>query len=142
MRLPILQFTLLVVSFSASPQSNIAAYQTHEVPNGRAWLRADESMKAGIVIGYEEAVMVTAHLSVETNQTAEEAKAYAGRLYPIGVTREETMKFLDAFFSQPENRLLAIGDAIHIFALKMLGRPNSEIEADLAVFRALAAKEH
>jgi hypothetical protein len=52
------------------------------------------------------------------------------------VTRDETMKFLDQFFSAPENGRLSIADGIYFFAMKMQGKSAAEIDILLRATRA------
>jgi hypothetical protein len=128
----------LMVLAPLHAQDSLARYMTNDLPNGRFWLLLDQKAKGMFVMGCEEAIFFSQVMNAVENgksQKGDEGLIAARHFYPVGVTREETIKFLDTFFSAPENRQLWIVQGVQIFAMKMQGKPAAEIEDILRLMR-------
>jgi hypothetical protein len=137
-----LLFLLLMAIALGCAQDNLATYMTYEMPNGRYWLIMDQQSKGAFVMGYEQAITFSQALSQATAVVTtskppqkDERLFVARRFYPIGVVRQETMRFLDQFFSAPENGRLLIAQGIYVFAMKMQGKSAAEIEGEVRIMR-------
>jgi hypothetical protein len=111
---------------------------TNSMPNGRFWLTMDRNSKLAFVMGCEEAITFSQIMKVATDSKSpkgDEGLVAARRFYPIGVTRQEAVRFLDQFFSAPENSRLLIAEGIYVFAMKMQGKSATEIETELRFMR-------
>jgi hypothetical protein len=118
-------------------QNDLEPYMTGSLPNGRWWLLMDHNSKASFVMGCEESVIFAETMNeIDAKQPKRDEKMTAERrLYPIGATREETVKFLDQFFAAPENGRLWITQGIYVFAMKMRGKSAAEMEEWLRMTR-------
>jgi hypothetical protein len=127
----ILLFVLLV---SPSIYSQEKDLYTNESPNGRFWRALDERNKVALVIGYEQAV-VFVH-AFNATSPKDDTLTVARRFYPIGVTPQETIIFLNQIFAAPENARLPLSYGIFAFAMKVQGKPETEIANFLRSMRA------
>lgn len=104
--------------------------------NGRAWLKMGQSLKLGYLSGYCDGVRSTV---AEGGPSYVAATNTFKALIPLS-TDGDMVDFLDTFFKTPENRPLPIGLALRVFAIKLKGASEAEINALLAVLREQVSK--
>ena len=60
--------------------------------------------------------------------------------WPQQLTFNENAQALDRFYDQPENRMIAIVDALKVVAARSKGASEDAVQAMISGFRALASK--
>lgn len=121
---------LLLMAAPALAQRVDPADMTLGMPNGRAWLKWNQTMKVFYVLGYTNGVRVAA---LNSNAPVDDAQIVIHDLTPSGVI-SDTVEFLNTFFI-PENRSLPIGYGLEIMAMKTRGATDAAIDEQLRRMR-------
>jgi hypothetical protein len=113
-------FMLVLPCFSQTNENE----QTFGGLNGRFWERLKPSDRLWFIIGVHEGLNITGI-----------SEAATMRLYFPDIPYGDILKGVDRFYAEPENLRFPVVYALKIFALKVNGATQSEIDKDLAEHR-------
>jgi hypothetical protein len=100
--------------------------------NGRFWVTAESATKTAYLAGYHDHEIVFSDATAPDVASAEKENA----LWPP-LTIGEISKGLDNFYGQPENLDLPIRFALRVLAMKVVGRPQPEIDGWVTAYRRM-----
>jgi hypothetical protein len=101
-------------------------YKTNDRDNGRFWELMDDAKRASYINGFEAAFSLQGGYKPKQTQ------------FPTGSgTFGDIRKGLDRFYQDPENLSFPIFYALHIFAMKVNGASQAEVEAEVRRLRAV-----
>ena len=106
-------------------EPNLRGTVTFLFNNGRFWNGMKPDLRLAFIIGYMDSFHAVA--DDNANQWVPQGN---------GIAVADVAKGLDKFFAEPENLRFSVVDAIRIFAMKVAGKPQSEIEARMKEMRA------
>lgn len=101
--------------------------KTSGAVNGRYWTSLDEAFKAFFLAGYLQGTFANASIQLNDGLPAT----------VIG----DMEKGLDRFYAEPENLRFPVSAALWIFAMKVEGKPQTEIDRTMARFRSAIAED-
>lgn len=127
--------TLLSLSLFAE---NTPPIFTHGLANGRYWAMLNKTGKAAWVDGYQTGLQIGAQSMANLSDTDFEDQSVA--YLPKSLTIGEITGAIDRFYSEPENVLVPVSDAISVVSFKAGGTSASDLDELVTKLRRLAAQ--
>lgn len=129
---PIFLLAISCTAFAQQPQTHpaLADGTTYGDINGRGWNAISSDGRTLYLRGVSDGI-------IRESSDAFKKKYMCGTL-----STAEVRTAIDRFFSEPENLLVPVIDALHIVSMKVNGGLQSEIDNYLSVMRAISVKWH
>lgn len=120
----------------AGPTAN-STHTFHQL-NGRGWLTLSPEARAAYLDGLNDGLATSYGRAMGTSCETHESRILADYATP-GITTGEVGRFLGELYAKPENRNVAVSDAVEILVGELRNVPREEIEKRLADHRKVAA---